>query len=269
MEESYDGLLIVNIELTSFCNKNCWMCGRRKIDRDYPNLKLAYGNMDFELLRKISDQLPPNIVVQFHNNGEPTLYPRFGEAMKLFHRQIRCLDTNGKLLLSKKDEIIDNVDTITVSTFQDDEDADEQYEILKEFLRVKGDKKPNVIIRVLGDIGEGRYNKLKDLGCIIAERILHSPMGSFKYEKKTTIPEIGVCMEMLSHPAIDIKGDVSTCVRFDPERKSVLGNLSESTLLEIWNSPKRKAWVKKHVEGKRSDIPLCAKCEFWGIPRGH
>ena len=80
------GLANVNVELTSRCNKNCWMCGRRKVERDYPELALKYGDMDFRLVRKIARQLPPNVVVQLHNNGEALLYPRFGDAVKLFRR---------------------------------------------------------------------------------------------------------------------------------------------------------------------------------------
>ena len=88
MSKCFNGLTTVNVELTSRCNKNCWMCGRRKVERDYPELILKYGDMDFDLVTKIAEQLPPNIVVQLHNNGEALLYPRFGEAVKLFNRQI-------------------------------------------------------------------------------------------------------------------------------------------------------------------------------------
>ena len=48
------GLCNVNVELTSRCNKDCWMCGRRKVERGYPELTLKYGDMDFDLVRKIS-----------------------------------------------------------------------------------------------------------------------------------------------------------------------------------------------------------------------
>ena len=41
---------ILNIELTSRCNKNCWMCGRRKVDRDYPEIAM-------EDLKEIADEL--------------------------------------------------------------------------------------------------------------------------------------------------------------------------------------------------------------------
>ena len=69
MANCFNGLSTVNIELTSRCNKSCWMCGRRKIDREYPEIAMDYGDMDFSLVKKIAKQLPEGIVVQFHNNG--------------------------------------------------------------------------------------------------------------------------------------------------------------------------------------------------------
>ncbi|HAY22508.1 MAG TPA: hypothetical protein DCY27_10160, partial [Desulfobacterales bacterium] len=115
MKKYFDGLANVNIELTSRCNKNCWMCGRRKVDRDYPELALRYGDMDFGLVKRIAAQLPANIVVQLHNNGEALMYPRFGEAVRLFRRQITNIVTNGKLLVEKAGEIIGSLDTMAVS----------------------------------------------------------------------------------------------------------------------------------------------------------
>ena len=176
----FNGLSTVNIELTSQCNKNCWMCGRRKIEREYPEITIEYGDMDFELVKSIAKQLPTGITVQFHNNGESLLYPSFREAVSLFHRQIRCMDTNGKLIVKRADDIIGNLDTMTVSTFENDEEGDEQYELIKKFLEIKGSRNPNVVIRCLGEMELERYKKLD---CIIATRVLHSPMGSFKYKK--------------------------------------------------------------------------------------
>jgi len=259
---------IINIELSSLCNKNCWMCGRRKIDKDYPELKLEYGYMEFELLEKIAREIPKGVLIQFHNNGEPLMYPRFGDALDLFKNNIRCLDTNGKLLVEKSDVILDKLETITISTFENDPDAEEQYEIVKEFLAIKKkDEKPTVVIRCLGDTGEWKP-KYEALGLLTVDRVLHSPMGSFSYKKVPVIPETGICMEMLNHPAINIKGDLSICVRFDPERKGVIGNLNDNTIEELWYGEKRQEWLHHHIRVNRSNVPLCAKCEFWGIPRG-
>lgn len=266
MERYFNGLTTVNVELTDRCNKACWMCGRRKIDKGYPELALNYGDMDFELVKSIATQLPEGIVVQFHDNGEPLLYPRFGEAVRLFIRQIKCMDTNGKLIVEKADKIIDNLDTLTISTFEKDEEGDEQYKLIEEFLKIKGNRKPNVIIRCLGEMDLGRYKKL---GCIIATRILHSPMGSFNYKKNPTVPEIGICLDLLSHMVIKRDGKVSVCVRFDPKGHGIIGDCTTTPLIDIWNSSKRNEWLKYHIEGKRHKVPLCSYCEFWGVPTGY
>jgi len=217
-------------------------------------------------VRDISRQLPKNIVVQFHNNGEPFLYPKLFDALHLFTKQIRCLDTNGKLLLNEATKVIDNLDTLTVSVIENDPEADEQYEKVKKFLEIKGDRKPRMIYRLLGDVSlKERWYELPGL---VATRTLHSPMGSFKYEKTPTVPEIGICVEALNHLAISVNGDVSMCVRFDPEKIGVIGNLYKNTLDEIWNGELRQKYLQLHIDGKRDEIPLCSKCEYWGVAIG-
>ena len=260
------GLANINIELTSRCNKDCWMCGRRKVDREYPEIAMQYGDMDFSLVEKIASQLPPNIVVQLHNNGEPLLYYRFKDAVKLFEKQITSIDTNGKLLLEKADEIVGCIDTMAISVFENDKEAEEQYEIIKQFLKLKQDRKPFTILRINGNVDIDKY-KVFDLP--MATRILHAPMGSFNYKKKNpTIPEIGICLDFLHHLAINRMGDVSICVRFDPKKLGVIGNAADQTIEEIWNGPKRMEWLDLHKQGKRSDIPLCSYCHFWGVATG-
>jgi radical SAM protein with 4Fe4S-binding SPASM domain len=259
------GLTTVNVELTSRCNKSCWMCGRRKIEREHPELVLKYGDMDFELAKKIAEQLPPNIILQLHNNGEALLYPRFGEAAKLFYRQIRNIVTNGKLLVEKAEETIGNLETIAVSVIENDPEADEQYATLKRFLEIKRDRKPYTIIRANGNVDVSRY---QELGLTIATRTIHSPMGSFNYRRSPTIPEIGICLDLLNHLAINTYGEVSICVRFDPKRVGVIGDANTQTLDEIWNSEKRMQWLELHKQGRRDLVALCSFCHFWGVPTG-
>jgi radical SAM protein with 4Fe4S-binding SPASM domain len=261
----FNGLSVINVELTSRCNKSCWMCGRRKIDREYPEIALKYGDVNFDLAEKIAKQLPSGIVVQLHNNGEPLLYPRFGEATKLFHRQIKCLDTNGKLIVEKSEEIIGNLDTLTISVIENDPESEEQYRLVKEFLKIKGNKKPSMIYRCLGKVDLERWEKLPG---IVVTRVLHNPLGSFQYQKNPTKPEIGICLDILNHMVIDRFGKVSTCVRFDPKRLGVIGDANSTPLVDIWNSQKRKKWLKYHIEGKRDKVPLCSYCQYWGVPTG-
>jgi radical SAM protein with 4Fe4S-binding SPASM domain len=260
-----NGLTNVNVELTNRCNKKCWICGRRKADRKYPDLVLKYGDMDYKLVEKIANQMPERVVVQLHNNGEPLLYPRFGNAVKLFkdNNNITNIVTNGKLLVKKADEIIGNLDTLSVSIFEDDPEANDQYPIIKEFLEIKGDEKPFTSLRLIGNVNRKRY---EELGALIMTRTIHNPMGSFKYRRTPTIPEIGICLDFLNHLAINVEGEVSICVRYDPKRLGFIGSVRKQTLEEIWNGHIRLKWLELHKKGLRTEVPLCSYCEFWGVP---
>jgi len=258
LKKNLIGLANLNIELTDRCNKECWMCPRQQ-KIDYPTLP-EYGDMDYELVKNISKQVPSGVVVQFHDNGEPLLYPNLGEALQLFNAQIRCLDTNGKLLVEKADEIIDNLDTLTVSTFEGDPEAEEQAIILRGFLRKKGDRKPRVIIRCMGDV-----ERYKGMACLIVPR--PSPaVGNPGYSRGSTVPEIGICLDALHHMVIKRDGKVKMCVQYDPLNNGVIGDATRSSLVDIWGGKRRMRYLGYHVEGTRSLMAPCSSCDYWGVP---
>ena len=262
-----NGLSTVNIELTNKCNKSCFMCGRRKIEKNYPNLALTYNQeMDLNLLDLISYQIPTKIVIQFHSNGEPLLYSQLGKALDLFPTNIKCLNTNGKLLLEKADEIIDKLDTLTISVIENDPEGAEQYDIIKQFLTLKGSRPPYVIFRLLGNVAPNLY---ENLGGLICTRTLHNPMGSYAYNRVTTKPEIGVCLDLLNHLVIDVQGNVFPCVRFDYLQHNLLGNIQTKSLEALWNSQKRLDLIKAHIQGNRTTSPLCEQCHFYGCPTSY
>ncbi|MBI4620257.1 MAG: SPASM domain-containing protein [Desulfobacterales bacterium] len=169
------------------------------------------------------------------------------------------------MIVERADEIIDNLDTITISVIENDPEVDEQFELVKKFLEIKGERKPLVIYRCLGDVDMERWEKLNG---IIATRILHNPLGSFKYKKPPTVPEIGICLEILNHMAISRLGKVSICVRFDPRGLGVIGDVNSEPLVDIWNGSQRKEWLHYHIQGRRDRVPLCSYCDFWGVPTG-
>ncbi|MFA7115333.1 MAG: SPASM domain-containing protein, partial [Candidatus Omnitrophota bacterium] len=90
---------------------------------------------------------------------------------------------------------------------------------------------------------------------------------SFNYKKaEPTIPEIGICLDFLNHMAINRKGKVSICVRFDPKGLGIIGDANSQDLVDIWNGDLRMKWMGAHREGRRKDVPLCSYCHFWGVP---
>jgi len=259
-----NGLSTINIELTSRCNKACWMCGRRKVDRD-SGKAVEYGDMPVEMVERIAKQVPEGIIVQFHWNGEPLLYPDLGHALSFFRSNIRCLDTNGKLLLEKAKDLIGNLDILTVSVIQDDTHFEKyiQWECVTGFLKLKGEQKPRMVYRCLGQVDILPW---KCLPGMVVTRTLHKPMGSFGYEKAVTIPEIGICYDFLTHLAIDRFGNVSPCVRFDPHGLGIIGNINDQSLEEIWNSDTRQFQKRMHILGSRDLLSLCSQCDYWGCP---
>ena len=250
----------LHLELTSRCQKDCPMCGRRKMEREHPEL-CDWGDMPLRMVYKIAEQVPKGTVVQFHNNGEPTLYNSLGTALSLFSHCIRQFNTNAKRLVEKATPIIDYLDVLTISVIDNDP---EQVKEVRAFEAMKGDRPPRMIYRLLGDVDHTPWKRGQ-----IVTRTLHLPDGSRGYHKPVTIPEHGVCLDLLTHLAIDRHGDISLCVRFDPNRDLKIGNIDEMTLEEAWNSEKRQEYIKAHVQGKRASLPGCGNlCSFYGIAIG-
>ena len=249
----------INIELTSRCNKHCWICPRW-------NNNIPKNDMPFELLQKIEPQLEDNIIIHFHNNGEPLLYPRFEEAALLFNRQYTHITTNGKLIIEKIKEL-QYLNTMAISVIENDPEADEQYEILKEYFTIKNEgllELPHTVLRLNGKVDDKRYKQF----CVpIAYRNLHDPMGSFKYTAPPTLPETGICQDLLYHPAINKDGDISICVRYDPKGLGVIGHVSQG-ITSVLDGEKRRDYIDLHLQGRRNEVPLCASCQYWGIPTG-
>lgn len=255
----------LHLELSSRCNKTCHMCGRRKMERDHPEL-CQWGDMDLKTAQKIAKQVPRATLVQFHNNGDPLCYPYLGSALWVFRHCIRQFNTNGKLLMERAMWIVGNLEVLTVSVIPQDPEGDAQYEIVRKFLDRKGSAAPRMVYRLLGDVEKaGRWH---DLPGMVVTRVLHSPEGSREYGKPVTLPETGICQEILTHLAIDRYGNISLCVRFDPKGELRLGNVNEISLQEAWNGEKRRRYLEHHIAGRRDLCPGCDKCDFWGIPRG-
>jgi len=258
------------------------MCGRRKYEKQVPGWKDQLGDMDMHLAGKIINQLEPGTVVQLHWNGEPTLYDELAWIGDLVHAKgcYACMDTNGLLLYDRIEDIDGHFDSVTVSIIPRDtlDNYDRQISQLENFMDNRSHARPIINLRVLGEIfttDHWHWNIYKRIGKVaevyglnIVTRVLHSPDMSRDYEKPVTKPEIGVCLDLLTHPAIDRHGNVYTCVRFNPDGLNYLGNAGEHSLESILGSNRRHEMIRAHFEGRRNDVPLCAGCDFYGVPTG-
>ncbi len=265
------GLSQINIELTSRCDKACSFCGHQDAEI---NKNLVYGDMDRLLLIRIAAQITKGIIVQFHRDGESLLYDELPLALALFEpHYITSIVTNGKKLMEKADQIIDHCTSLTVSAFHGDPDANEQLRILREFLRMKGKRKPYTQIKWVGDKYDPKQRdslgyEYDNLGIPIIFRQLHNPDGNYHYSHRDPpIPEHGICLDFLHHPSVDWRGNLYICNRLSPTGEGRLGNLNEESLDSLWNGKLRLEWLEHHKAGNRKlASPLCHDCKFWGIP---
>ena len=266
---SLSGLAQINLELSSRCDKThlCRMCGHQD---ETINPDLQYGDMDYGLLKDIRSQLEPGVVIAFHRDGEPTAYPRLGEALRLFEGFTTSLVTHGLNLAKKAAQIIQNCTTVTISVFRADADSMAQFKSVQSFMAVKGDRAPQVQVKVVGDMSEEELAPWRALGVRVIRRLIHVPTGNDRYAHRTpTVPEVGTCLDFLHHPSVSWEGDVFICNRLDPHHGGYLGSLRSESLDQIWNGDTRQRWLRAHQLGRRDlAAPLCKDCTFWGVPSG-
>lgn len=275
------GVSTINIELTSRCNKTakeglfkaCHMCGRRKLEKQNPDYESILGDMPIEMVELIAAQIPAGTVVQLHWNGDPMLYKLLSLACVRFKKRgaYVCMDTNGLLIGSLACKL-QYVDSITVSVIQGDsiENYNRQMQQINEFLlwRYAQQMDTKLVIRALGKIPV-YFEPLADQWNVkIVRRQFHAPEMSRNYQRETVKPEIGVCLDLLHHPAIDRHGNVFPCVRYNPEGLNCLGNVSYNPLEKILGGKKRLDMIEAHFAGRRGEVELCRDCHYYGIPRG-
>lgn len=255
----------INIELTSWCDKSCYFCGHQN-PKVNPNLRK--GDISLDLLRDIANQLPldPYLVVQFHRDGEPLLYPELNKALAMFSTHIVSVVTNGKKLAERWDDLL-FADVITVSAFHGDPEGGDQDLAISAFLGLlSGEEvRPRLMVKVVGEIEPEREELWRKLGVEVIHRRLHVPHDSRDYRKGLPpIPEHGICLDLLHHPSIDWEGNVYLCNRLDIDGRRKLGNLADASLATIlsWRDPV----IEMHRQGKRGECAPCRGCEFYGIP---
>ena len=263
------GLAQINIELTSRCNRHtlCGFCGHQN-PAVHPGLRK--GNMHPCLIEELAGQvasLGKNLIVQFHRDGDPLAYPALGVALELFEANTRSLVTHGETLAEKADDLIENCEVVTVSIFRGDPDREIQLDSLRTFLALKGDRAPRVLLKVVGDMTDEEMAPYLALGLPVMRRLLHVASSNATYARSLpAMPEHGICLDLLHHPSVAWDGRVFLCNRLDTTDAGFIGDATADTLEAIWNGPVRQAYLHKHLEGKRAEVPPCKTCEYYGVP---
>ena len=238
---------VFGLEVTTKCNKNCYMCPR-------DNFKRKNLNMSKETFEKFCSWIPEYCDVFFAGYGEPLLNKNLPYFInKLFKKGIETsVMTNGKLLTPIKiRELFDNgLDRLQISIIL--KDGIEQ--IFKYTEMVIPSERHKVEFNILyEDNMELPYDitkQIKNDGFKYCFKLIHN-RGNELYEANWE-HEIKTCGSFFILGDINSDGDFKICSQ-DINGKYNFGNIFTNTFDEYKN-------FKKQFFGNKSIIPNCEHC---------
>lgn len=230
---------VLEIEINHHCNRSCFYCPNAVAERK------EKGDMSPDLFRKIMGDLVAisytgTISYQFYN--EPLLSPNLDWFVKTTREFLPTnkllLYTNGTLLTTERFRTLLK---LGIEKFVVTKHADVgSFEFEKTFKELSEEEKKHVDLKNYTDI------KLTNRGGLVKAG-------------PESIPPLLPCYipEFLS--VITVKGNVLPCFE-DFHQELVMGNVGESTLKEIWNTPKYTEFRANLRKGLRHLQGPCKKC---------
>jgi len=282
-----DRPLHLDIEVTSRCNLLCPFCARtQRVDQ---GVWREAGDMDFDLFKKIVDDMAANKVYAMNMNvlGEPLIHKRLRDMVS-YAKEKGIIDvffhTNAVLLSEKMSRglIESGLDRLIISF---DSPYKEKYEAVR--INAKYESVLKNVIRFnkirsemesAGPLTRLNFIKLPgvtqqeidDLIALFGPHI--DSIGLLDYiegdnDVRQTI-EVNddyrskfVCSQILTRLTIYDDGSALPCCS-DYDSELILGNLKNQTIQEIWNSDRLNEIRRLHFAGQFYKIPACAKCDY-------
>lgn len=290
------GPLVVYIDPTNKCNFRCEFCPTsdkallRKVGR-------PAATMGMELFRKAVDDLkafPRLKLVSVYKDGEPLMNPHFPEMVRYTkdagvaeriwtktNGSALCPDLNQKLIDAGLDMICISVEAVSAEGYLRIAKARIDYERFRANVADLHARRGNCQIYIkIADSGFTPAEIAKfyaDFQPISTQIAIEKLMGwSFSDIKDFTLgtqPDTYdglplVAKKVCAYPfyvlAVNADGSVSVCGN-DWAHGTVVGNIRERSLLEIWRGDALYALRKTMLQDRRDEIPVCAKCYYLQI----
>ena len=283
------------IEPTNVCNLSCIMCLNKSIPKN------EKGFMDFNLFKRIIDEAADFIHdVYLHHRGESLLHSNIFEMIKYAKMKniFTRLHTNATLLTEEKSYLLLNsgLDFLSFSfdgyekkiyeNIRRGADFNETLDNILRFLTIK--KKlhkdsPYATFTVIefpnGSPGEMRKDIKKQfikkfdslpLNQFVT-RAPHNWAGGYNSKNKISDKSFLPCTFPWYSLTVFWDGRVVPCPQ-DFFGKLTLGNVKDSSLLDIWNGPEEILLREKLSRRDYEDIVPCNKCDrlwrrkLFGVP---
>jgi len=270
----------VILEVTNICNLRCPNCTNKDMQR-------KRGFMELETYKKTIDECVTlgvdNVCI---TGGEPTLHPQLIDQVTYAKtRGIKSLTiiTNAQLLtpLISEKLIKDGLDALDVSIDAATpkiykkmrppgslEIVEENLEALIKLKKEMKNSKPRLTVKFIKeptnadevDLFRQKWGNLADE---IFVTFLHNWGGTInkKEPKWQGGYKRAPCSWIFRQMYVCWDGRISLCC-LDSEVGTLLGDIKEMSIKDIWHSPKLQGIRQAHLDGNFNDLPLCSKCSF-------
>ena len=274
------------IETVNACNARCPMCTIDDWQRKTPTMKDGLFNKIVDELREHSDTIQR---VSLYRDGEPLLDKKLPKRVQLLKdngiKQV-SIATNVSLLNEKRsiDLLESGIDLVKMSIDSLDKnifesirvrlDFDEVIENAKRFIELRDRISPNTriwmrMIRQKSNIDEWPYYEqywskyLNKNDRIYYHNIFNwgGQLDGFSPVKSTYEPNLP-CVSLWSLFVIFGDGRVPLC-NIDYNNRYPLGDITNSSIEDIWRSSLLNRYRKLHLGNKKSDISICQECNVW------
>jgi radical SAM protein with 4Fe4S-binding SPASM domain len=278
---------VIGVDPTNICNLKCRFCG--------PNLmKGPKGEMDLSLYEKIINECRAQKklwMLVLHNFGEPLHNKNIVRMVELakkenISRSVQ-FSTNGTLLNEEiaaglikagLDGIVFSVDAYTREEYKDLKGRDllgKVEENAKMIMRIKKNEKsrtPHISAKMVRRRGFEHTFKpfIKKWSGIVDQAALtpYSNWGDMVEYKgtETMARKRFACHFLWYYPVVNWDGRVFfCCAACDDE--AVIGDLNDSTMVDIWRGDKLKKVRLAHLERRYNEIRGCSRCTYWAESR--
>ena len=282
----------IMIEPTNICNLKCPMCPSGN-----GSLKRAKGYMDFELFKKVIDEVSEYaFMVILWNQGEPFLNKDMVKMINYAHskRMYTLVSTNANILPSAEGIVDSGLDRLIISLDGASQETYNQYRIngeidkVKENVRklVEAKKKKNTIFpKILWQFIVMKHNEheieliqklAKDTG--VDSLSLKTVQIYEKDDIKNFLPEnpkyrrykisgndfelkFGIknrCRRIWRQPVINWNGEMAVCC-FDKDIDFPVGNVKTNSVRSIFKNQKFQK-MRNIILTDRKSIKMCRNC---------
>lgn len=280
IEVSSEKPQLLMLEVTNVCNLRCPNCTNKDMQR-------KRGFMGLDIYKKVIDEC---VVIGVNDlwitGGEPTLHPllinqvayakeKGIESLALItNAQLLTLPLGRKLIEAGLDKLEVSIDAATPGTYSEMRPPGNLVTLernLQTFIKLKSEmktSKPQVTVKFIkepmnaNEVGLFR-RKWGNLADEIYISFLHNWGGAIskKESKWRGGSRRDPCSWVFRRMYICWDGKVSFCC-LDSEAETLLGDIEEKSIEEIWHSHELRAIRQAHLDGTFSRVSLCDKCSF-------